>query len=199
VTTLNDDHPDESSAARRRELPSWLADAERLDLAVYEVIAATETPALDRVLSALTRAADYSKLSLAAAGLLAVGGGPLGRRAAGGGLASLAVTAVVVNAGLKLLARRGRPDSDAVPVDRRVLMPRSRSFPSGHSATAFAFATGVGEVSPGAAIPLRALATAIAYSRVHTGVHYPGDVIAGALTGVTLAEITSRALWRSVA
>jgi undecaprenyl-diphosphatase len=54
----------------------------------------------------------------------------------------------------------------------------------------------VGEVSPGAAIPLRALAVAVAYSRVHTGVHYPGDAIAGALTGVTVAELVSRALFR---
>jgi undecaprenyl-diphosphatase len=199
VASLDDSRPDGSTAAGRRELPAWLADAERLDLAVYQTIAATETPTLDRALSGLTRAADYSKLSLAAAGALALWGGPTGRRAAGGGLASLAVTGVVVNAGLKLLARRRRPDSDAVPVDRQAPMPRSRSFPSGHSATAFAFATGVGEVSPGAAIPLRALATVVAYTRVHTGVHYPGDVIAGALTGVTVAEITSRALWRAVA
>jgi undecaprenyl-diphosphatase len=41
---------------------------------------------------------------------------------------------------------------------------------------------------------LRALAVTVAYSRVHTGVHYPGDVIAGALTGVTLAELTGRAI-----
>ena len=72
-------------------------------------------------------------------------------------------------------------------------MPRSRSFPSGHSAAAFAFASGVGDVLPGAAIPLRALATAVAYARVHTGVHYPGDVIAGALLGATIAQATTHA------
>jgi membrane-associated phospholipid phosphatase len=43
---------------------------------------------------------------------------------------------------------------------------------------------------------LRALAAIVAYSRVHTGVHYPGDVVAGALTGVSLAELTSRAILR---
>lgn len=182
---------DSDSASPAR---GWLEDAARLDVAVHETIAATSTPALDRVMSGLSRAADYSKLSLSAAALLALFGGSTGRRAACSGLASLTVTAVVVNAGLKLIARRPRPNADAVPTTRQVPMPRSRSFPSGHSAAAFAFATGVGEVSPGAGIPLRALAMAVAYSRVHTGVHYPGDVIAGAMTGVTLAELTCRAL-----
>ena len=177
-----------------RRWPAWFADLQRLDRAVYQAIASTSTPALDAGLSRLSRGADYSRLSLAAAGLLAVGGGPVGRRSAISGLASLAVAASVVNVGLKLLAARPRPSPDGVVADRRVPMPGSRSFPSGHSAAAFAFATGVGEVSPGAAIPLRALAVTVAYSRVHTGVHYPGDVIAGALVGVTLAEITSRAL-----
>jgi undecaprenyl-diphosphatase len=75
-------------------------------------------------------------------------------------------------------------------------MPASTSFPSGHSAAAFAFATGVGHVLPQAAIPLRGLATLVAYSRVHTGVHYPGDVVAGALMGTLLAQLTTHALDR---
>jgi len=182
--------------AVRRKARRWLADAERLDRAVYAAIANTPTPALDRALRQLTRAADHSKLSLAAAGGLALAGGPTGRRAAVHGLASLAVTSVVVNAGLKFATRRRRPDPSehAVPESRQVRMPISRSFPSGHSAAAFAFATGAGEVSPGAALPLRALAVVVAYSRVHTGVHYPGDVIAGALAGVSLAELTGRVI-----
>jgi undecaprenyl-diphosphatase len=75
-------------------------------------------------------------------------------------------------------------------------MPASTSFPSGHSATAFAFATGVGHVLPSTAIPLRGLAAVVAYSRVHAGVHYPGDVVAGALIGTMLAQLTVRALDR---
>ena len=47
--------------------------------------------------------------------------------------------------------------------------------------------------SPTAAVPLRALAALVAYSRVHTGVHYPGDVLAGALIGTTLAQVTTHA------
>ena len=114
------------------------------------------------------------------------------------GLASVGVTATVANAVLKPLGRRHRPDrvAQTVPIARQVPMPVSSSLPSGHSAAAFAFATGVGHVLPQAAAPLRLLAAVVAYSRVHTGVHYPGDVVAGALIGAALAQATTRALDR---
>ena len=120
---------------------SWIQDAERLDVAIYAAVAATSTPNLDAAMSRLTRAANYSRLSVGAAALLAVAGGRTGRRAAGRGLASLAVTATVVNVAIKPLARRRRPDRVAgdVPLARHVRMPVSRSFPSGHAAAAFGF------------------------------------------------------------
>jgi membrane-associated phospholipid phosphatase len=174
----------------------WLVDAERVDVALYAAIAQTPTPALDRAMARLSHAADYSRLSLASAAVLAAAGGRPGRRAAAFGLASIGVTASVVNLGLKPLGHRRRPDRvrEHVPIARHVRMPSSTSFPSGHSAAAFAFATGVGQVLPAAAIPLRGLAALVAYSRVHTGVHYPGDVVAGALVGTALAQWTTHAL-----
>jgi undecaprenyl-diphosphatase len=68
-------------------------------------------------------------------------------------------------------------------------MPASTSFPSGHAASAAAFATGVASAFPEAGIPLSAAAALVAYSRVHTGVHYPVDVIAGSVTGSALAQV----------
>jgi membrane-associated phospholipid phosphatase len=102
---------------------------------------------------------------------------------------------------MKFASGRARPDRDAagVPQERRVPMPTSTSFPSGHSASGFAFAGAVAGSMPGVAIPLRGLASVVAYSRVHTGVHYPGDVIVGSLVGVTVGEATvlaARALRR---
>ena len=181
-------------ATHRPRRPRWVEDAERLDLAIYAAIARTPTPTLDVAMSRLSRAADYSRLSLASAGLLALSG-RTGRRAALTGLAALGVTATVVNVAVKPLARRRRPErlAGGVPLARHVRMPSSRSFPSGHSATAFAFATGLGHVSPAAAVPLHALAALVAYSRVHTGVHYPADVLAGAVMGTALAQLTTYA------
>jgi undecaprenyl-diphosphatase len=179
---------------------SWAArilmEAERLDLAVYRAVADTSTPSLDRGLRRLSRAADYSRLSMTAAVVLSLAGGRRGRQASVTGLGSVAVTSTALNLVVKPLVRRRRPDRAAqgVPRLRHVRMPTSTAFPSGHSAAAFAFATGVGQVLPAAGFPLRGLAAIVAYSRVHTGVHYPGDVLVGALLGATLAQATGRLL-----
>ena len=188
-------------ADARKALPEpegWWAEVNSLDLAVYAAIAATPTPTLDRVFRGLSRAADNSKLWIASAAVLATIGGRGGRRAAVNGLASVAVTSAVANLVLKPLGRRHRPDRDTyhVPITRQVTMPRTTSFPSGHAASASAFATGVASAAPEAGIPVSTAATLVAYSRVHTGVHYPIDVIAGSLTGDALALLTVAALAR---
>ena len=163
----------------------------RLDTAVYAAIARTRTPALDQALGRLSRAADFSKLWLGSASALAVFGGKQDRRAAVNGIASLALTSAAVNAVLKPLWRRRRPDRlrQHVPIARWVRMPKSHSFPSGHAASGFAFASGVASEAPVPGGLLLMLATFVAYSRVHTGVHYPSDVVAGAGIGLALSSI----------
>ncbi len=175
---------------------AWLQDAERVDAALYAAIARTPTPTLDAAMRRISRSADYSKLSIAAAAALMLTGRSNGRRAARFGLVSVGLTATVVNVAVKPLSRRRRPDrvAERVALGRHVRMPISTSFPSGHSAAAFAFATGVGHVMPQAAVPLRALAALVAYSRVHTGVHYPGDAVVGSLIGTAVAQITTHEL-----
>ena len=175
---------------------SWLEEIERLDVAVYGAVAGTPTPALDEAMRRLSHAANYSRLSIGSGIVLAIKGGPSGRRAAATGLASVAATSAFVNLLVKPLGRRSRPDrvAEEVPEARHVPMPTSRSFPSGHTAAAVAFAGGVGTVLPAAGIPLHALAALVAYSRVHTGVHYPGDVIAGAVLGAMVADVTAGVL-----
>ena len=172
----------------------WLRDAERIDLAVYAAIAATPTPALDGAMSRLTVAANRSQLWFAVRPCSPSAGA---RRAAGGGRgrASIAAVSAVVNGAIKPLGRRRRPAPvEDVPLARHVRTPASTSFPSGHAASAFAFATAVGHFLPRDAIAVRGLAALVAYSRVHTGVHYPGDVVAGSLLGGAVAQLTVHAL-----
>jgi len=175
-----------------------LGELHRLDRAVYSAVAASPTPSLDTGLRRLSHAADYSRISFGLAGTLVLLGGPKGRRAAVRGIASIALTSATMNVAIKPWARRRRPDREGaeVPLARHVRMPESHSFPSGHSAAAFAFAAGVGRNLPWAAPPLTVLAFLVAYSRVHTGVHYPGDVVAGSLCGIGLAEVANRAIDR---
>ncbi len=151
------------------------------------------SPALDRAVIAITRAANYSRLWLAIAGALAVFDGARGRRAAGRGLIAIAIAAAVANGPAKLLARRRRPSSRSHPALIRT--PRSTSFPSGHSAAAFAFATGACAELPALAPALVPLAGSVAYSRVHTGVHYPSDVAAGVGIGIGSGLLAAHWPW----
>jgi membrane-associated phospholipid phosphatase len=177
-------------------MSQWLNEAKAIDSAVYEAIAASDTPSLDSAMRRLSRAADHGKLWFAIAAALALLGGPGGRLAARRGLISLGIASSFANLLAKPLATRRRPArQEAEDLARRhVQMPRSSSFPSGHAASAFAFATGAAQ--PMLSAPLRVLAMLVGYSRIHTGVHYPADVLAGAFIGVSAAEVAGQLLDR---
>ena len=177
---------------------AWLAEAEAIDEAIYAAVAAVPTPHLDRAMRRLSTAANYSRIWMAEALVLSVVAGSRGRRAAADGLASIALASAAVNLVAKPLAGRARPQrlGDGGPTTKQVRMPRSRSFPSGHAASAVAFASGAAGVLPQAGIPLRTMAALVAYSRVHTGVHYPADVVAGAVIGSTCADLVASAVAR---
>jgi undecaprenyl-diphosphatase len=68
-----------------------------------------------------------------------------------------------------------------------IAIPHSDSFPSGHAATSFACATVLTALVPRAAPAFYVLALAIGYSRVYVGVHWPLDVVGGAVLGVATA------------
>lgn len=166
-----------------------------VDRAVYQAVAHTPTPALDRPLRRLSNAANYSRLWLGIGVAVALTGGKRGRHAALEGVLAVGVTSATINLGIKPLARRRRPDraDSSLTGDRQVRMPESSSFPSGHSASAFAFAYAIGRHLPALAVPIRLLAAGVAYSRVHTGVHYPGDVVIGSVLGAGTAAMTAAA------
>ncbi|MER7925994.1 MULTISPECIES: phosphatase PAP2 family protein [unclassified Streptomyces] len=188
-----DHHP------RQQRVPEGLLrDLASLDRVLYEAVTVTSTPTLDSALRRLSAAADHSKISLVIAATLALRPGR-SRRAAVLGVAAIGVASTTANLLGKRLVRRPRPHraADSPFPGRHVPMPASASFPSGHTASAVAFAAAVGPVFPAATVPLGLLACAVGYSRVHTGVHYPGDVIAGAVlgTGAAAAVLATAAHW----
>jgi len=184
--------------ARRGASSRWtqaLRELAAVDRAMYEAVARTPTAELDVPVRRLSDAANYSRLWLGSAAAIALVGGSRGRRAALEGVLAIGVTSATVNLGVKPLARRRRPDRvgpDLVAA-RDVPMPESASFPSGHAASAFAFAYAVGRHLPVLGLPIRLLAGGVAYSRVHTGVHYPGDVAVGSILGAATAAMVAAA------
>jgi undecaprenyl-diphosphatase len=84
--------------------------------------------------------------------------------------------------GIKAAVDRPRPH-----VRPLVTVPHTPSFPSGHAASSFACALVLTWLAPRLGAPLLALASLIAASRVYVGVHYPLDVLAGALLGLAVA------------
>jgi len=179
---------------RRGEASFWaraLREAGALDREVFVTVARTPTGTLDVPLRRLSAAADFGAVWFVLAAALAAGGGERGRRGALAGVASLGVSSVLVNVGVKSLVDRRRPDRVGLELYRARHLPKpsSTSFPSGHAATSFAFAQGVAAHVPWLAVPLGLLATGVAYSRVHTGVHYPGDVVVGSVLGAGTASM----------
>jgi undecaprenyl-diphosphatase len=90
--------------------------------------------------------------------------------------------------GLKDLVDRTRPFVAHPQIDPLYVV-HSSSFPAGHAATAFAGATLLSYIAPKAATGFFMLAVLIAYSRVYVGVHYPGDVVAGAIVGLAVGAV----------
>ncbi|MCM1091055.1 MAG: phosphatase PAP2 family protein [Butyrivibrio sp.] len=100
------------------------------------------------------------------------------------GICALLLSLLVNNMILKNLVARARP-YDAIPALLPLIRkPGGFSFPSGHTASSFAAAgLFVRNLPRGLGVPLLLLAVLIGISRVYLGVHYPSDVIAGALSG----------------
>jgi undecaprenyl-diphosphatase len=94
------------------------------------------------------------------------------------------LVALIANTAVKQVVRRPRPDlgADLPPLASTI---SSRSYPSAHAATSFAAAGALALPS----VPLYAAAGAMALTRPYLGLHYPSDVVAGALLGVAVERL----------
>ncbi|HEY3107573.1 MAG TPA: phosphatase PAP2 family protein [Chloroflexota bacterium] len=166
-----------------------------LDARIFLAVNGTPHPAwLDRMVEALTfafRGGWVWLLGLALAGRLGLArGGPSLPEAA----ACILGTTWIAEYPIKAFFRRRRPFADVIRAVVVGKKPGSWSFPSGHTASAFAAAATLAAGHRPRAPALFGLAAAVGLSRVYAGAHYPGDVLSGAFLGVTIAGVIRTAL-----
>jgi membrane-associated phospholipid phosphatase len=142
------------------------------------------TPERERAVAAFSRLGEHAAVWLA----IGFAGGaidPVRRERWGRATATVAAT-YGLNTAVKLLVRRRRPELKGLPALTSV--PSRLSFPSAHASTSFAGALAYARLGLPAP-PLYALASGLTLSRVYLGVHYPSDVLAGALLGTALGAL----------
>jgi undecaprenyl-diphosphatase len=174
-----------------RKAPGRLA---KLDRKLVRAVSALPGGGHDDFFRQVSAAANKGKLWFGVAGFLALFPGKP-RRAALHGLLAQGVASGVTNLLFKTLLPRARPLPEHLPAFRFVHpQPTSSSMPSGHSASAVAFTLGVAMVRPALGAALVPVAAGVAYSRIHTGAHWPSDVLFGSAIGAG-AALATRKWW----
>ncbi len=163
-----------------------------VDRALSRAVASLPPSRFDTVMKRLSTAANHSFLWFGIAAILAARRGA-SRKAAARGVLAIAGASLSANAVLKPLLPRRRPAASELPAYQAIANPpTSSSFPSGHAASAAAFATAVAMESPRLGLVIAPIAASVAYSRVHVGVHWSSDVAVGAAIGSGVALATRR-------
>lgn len=170
-------------AGLRGEIPASLL---RADVAVYRAIRSRAVlPLAVRAARGMSVAGEHAAVWLALGGAGAVTAADLERRSEWARAALAVGGAHALNVLLKRIVRRPRPLLEGLPALSKTAS--AMSFPSAHTTSSFAGARAYSAFLP--APPLYAAAGAMALSRVFLGVHYPSDVLAGALLGTAVGSL----------
>jgi len=163
---------------------------EKLDLRTLRFMRTRgHTPGLEIAAKALGKAGNNGAIWSVIGVLLAVFDGS--NREAWLICAALGPIAIGLNYVVKLVVKRPRPVLEGLPPLGGA--PSSLSFPSAHATSSFAVATAMTRVEPWAA-PALILALALSLGRPYLGMHYPSDVLVGAVLGVALGLIVPLSL-----
>jgi undecaprenyl-diphosphatase len=157
---------------------------ESLDIALLRQIRTRgHQPPVERAVRRFSQLGEHGFLwySISAAGVVLAPE----RRGRFARVAALVAGSFVANQAVKFAVRRPRPNLPGLPPLIHTMS--QRSYPSAHATTSAAAAAGLAELLP--PVPVYALASAMALSRLYLGVHYPSDTLAGAALGLAVAEL----------
>ncbi|MEW2087484.1 phosphatase PAP2 family protein [Streptomyces sp. NPDC005283] len=169
-----------------------LRDVRRLDRQLTRQ-AAWDSAWARRAVPAVEWAAEGTKLWWGLGAVMMASGGRSGTKAAAAGLLSLLTAELVSNALAKQVSERRRPPEQLVPHDDVEDRPDTSSFRSGHTAAAVGFTAAIAASSPGWGAAASVPTAIVAVERVHSGAHYPSDVVGGAAIGLASAWLIRRA------
>lgn len=169
--------------------------ADPTDAKILEVVHASESPATSRAMRLVTHLGEHYCIG-AAAGLTAT---MLVRRGRSDEAWTVVIStggAMIINTALKAIFQRQRPQNLA----RRIRLPRSHSFPSGHALlSAATYPIVAHHLAEDSSLPVRLAAhgaatasiLAVGFSRIYFGVHFPSDVLGGFTAGLGWLGMTS--------
>jgi undecaprenyl-diphosphatase len=168
-------------------LPAVLQTLQSIDFWLFDALTPVQSGWLDTLMSWISISGSGSTIWVII-GLVAFSRQPA-RPAAWRLLLTLLLCYITVDLVLKPIVARSRPPALRAYDPPRAVppVPRSQSFPSGHTAAAFGAATALSRMWPAYRFPWWALAAVMGYSRIYLGHHYPLDVAAGAGVGWLVA------------
>ena len=169
--------------------------ADRYDMAVFDIVHQIDNPAMHRFMEAVTQLGTHAAIGTAA-GVTALAMWREGRRQDAWTVVVSTGGAMAINTILKNFFRRQRPQELA----RRIKLPKSHSFPSGHSLlSAATYPIVAHHLVQNRSLPVQAFVHTLAgltillvgFSRVYFGVHFPSDVLGGFAAGFGWLGLTS--------